>query len=633
MDQSSHGGHVPSLSWSSAPEEIVVQVFLHLSPAERGLARQVCKRWDIASSHPAVLRNSVLKLVGSFGGLSLKYLTWNERIRHLHVVNVDNSQWGMQLSGLREGDGHYMRQLVLENCPITFATFLSIVQIFSQLESLTINGCNTLFMTGQLTSSDEHLMSTLTCNWSRMRTVEVVNVSYLNDDNFSALFNTAGVSTLGRISLRSIKLAYHLENMTKGSLLCFSSLKNFITNRRELLTDLTLDFSNVTDTMLVDLSQIDSLNLLRLSLFACRDVTDKGVIQLVKTQTALEKINISQLKEITAKVLVTLEENCKHLSILLMSKCNSVVGRKSVPSLNSLPITHLNLSECHRIDSKDLLDLCATPPGLPHLETLEIENFGVISDQIFPLLCTFSPKLQTLNMCTVPSINIESMVSIYTYLTELRVLKIAWTNSITDDLLLGANNNGEGGDQVDSDVIKCSCDFTLGLQKQQEKGAYSCPLYNTTNISRLTKLEQLDLFSCSNISDLSIIHTFRLPNLKQLNLSMCTHITDASVEVLCMHCKSIERLNLSYTPVTDDGVKLISKYLKILRALILTNCMAITDSAVGYLEAYAYQLTELDVSLCPGITIEQINHFQHNVTTVHSIKSRFISSGNFLDTD
>ena len=100
-----------------------------------------------------------------------------------------------------------------------------------------------------------------------------------------------------------------------------------------------------------------------------------------------------------------------------------------------------------------------------------------------------------------------------------------------------------------------------------------------------------------------------------------------------MHCKSIERLNLSYTPVTDDGVKLISKYLKILRALILTNCMAITDSAVGYLEAYAYQLTELDVSLCPGITIEQINHFQHNVTTVHSIKSRFISSGNFLDTD
>ena len=80
------------------------------------------------------------------------------------------------------------------------------------------------------------------------------------------------------------------------------------------------------------------------------------------------------------------------------------------------------------------------------------------------------------------------------------------------------------------------------------------------------------------------------------------------------------------------GIWHVAKRLRILRTLILASCALLTDKAISYLEAYSFQLTELDVSLCPGITIEQIEHFQRSVPTVHSIKSRFISSGTFLET-
>jgi len=413
-----------------------------------------------------------------------------------------------------------------------------------------------------------------------------------------------------------------------------------------MLYSLNLDYSNVTDTMLTDLSKVEDLKLGSVSLVSCRDISDKGLVPFVISQSELQSIDMSSLKEVTAKVLLTIEQSCKNLHTLLLSKCNSIVGRKTIPNLSTLPLRHLNISECHRIDSVDLFDLSATAPGLPDLEVLEMENFGVVSDKLFPLMSTFSPRLQTLKLCSVPSIRMESMIAIYSNLTELRCLKLAWTKYINDDLLLGVvtekknrrggrNNtvtvtNGAAVDTSDREDVRCTCDFSAGVAPC--KGNRDCPLTKGVNISNLSKLESLDLSSCNDISDLSIIHTFYFPHLRHLSLSMCTHVTDASAEFISLNCRSIERLNLSYTPVTDNGIKLISKRLKILRALLLTNCMAITDSAIGYLEAFAFQLNELDVSLCPGITMEQINHFQRSVPTVHSIKSRFISSGTFLDT-
>ena len=65
----------------SLPENVLVKIFSYLTPSQRGLARQVCRAWETASSHPMLLQTSALCLVGSFGGLSLRQLLWNERIK------------------------------------------------------------------------------------------------------------------------------------------------------------------------------------------------------------------------------------------------------------------------------------------------------------------------------------------------------------------------------------------------------------------------------------------------------------------------------------------------------------------------------------------------------------------------
>ena len=160
-----------------------------------------------------------------------------------------------------------------------------------------------------------------------------------------------------------------------------------------------------------------------------------------------------------------------------MSKCNSIVGRKTIPTLNSLPLRHLNVSECHRIDSVDLYDLTTTQSGLPALEILEMENFGVISEKLFPMLSTVSSKLQTLKLCSVPGISLQSMISIYSNLTDLKCLKLAWTNSVNDDLLLGTvtesrrGRRGQGqncGSDKEGEQ-KCCCDFTSDLTVVQSE--------------------------------------------------------------------------------------------------------------------------------------------------------------------
>ena len=75
---------------------------------------------------------------------------WLVVFRHLRVKYVDNSQWAAQLDRLEDNEGKYVVALTLDNCSITFSTFISLLKVFSGLQSLTINGINTIFMTGQV---------------------------------------------------------------------------------------------------------------------------------------------------------------------------------------------------------------------------------------------------------------------------------------------------------------------------------------------------------------------------------------------------------------------------------------------------------------------------------------------------
>ena len=82
-----------------------------------------------------------------------------------------------------------------------------------------------------------------------------------------------------------------------------------------------------------------------------------------------------------------------------------------------------------------------------------------------------------------------------------------------------------------------------------------CPLYTGVNLSSLRRLQNLDFSACENITDLAIIHAFKFYDLRSLNLSMCRHVTGRGVEALCRNCPSLENLNLSYTPVDDEGMR------------------------------------------------------------------------------
>ncbi len=181
---------------------------------------------------------------------------------------------------------------------------------------------------------------------------------------------------------------------------------------------------------------------------------------------------------IAFQVLLTLETNCRELTHLLLNRCSSVVGRKTLPKLSSLPLKHLEFSECYRIDTVDLLELCCESPGVPDLEILKIENFGVVSHELISKLSEGSTGLRVLSLSSVPDISCQSLIAICSHLTELRSLKISWTRGLTDFHLLGLlddktynRSRARKEHQVDGQPIKkapyCQCDFNKGFQYQK----------------------------------------------------------------------------------------------------------------------------------------------------------------------
>ena len=179
-----------------------------------------------------------------------------------------------------------------------------------------------------------------------------------------------------------------------------------------------------------------------------------------------------------------------------MNKCNSVVGRLVIPTLQSLPLEHIELSECNRIDCVDLQSLCCKGQGIPTLKTLKAEYCAHISDNFLVPLCTNSPDLVNLSFCSVGKVGIDGMSAIKS-LENLRSLKLGWSRTLDDFHILGVkklgteenrrklksgmqngtvgnvtnemvnqqvNEEGEGLMANENLASVCGCDFTNGFR-------------------------------------------------------------------------------------------------------------------------------------------------------------------------
>jgi F-box/leucine-rich repeat protein 2/20 len=125
-------------------------------------------------------------------------------------------------------------------------------------------------------------------------------------------------------------------------------------------------------------------------------------------------------------------------------------------------------------------------------------------------------------------------------------------------------------------------------------------------------VKHLDLSGCYQIckESIEVIANGYRDNLLSLNLEFCHYITDEDICTLFAKCKEESKekrwdmtsLNLSYTNISDSGMRTITLSCPNLKILKLRGMKKITNLTLSMIAKYCKNLTHLDIQDCINIT-------------------------------
>lgn len=123
-------------------------------------------------------------------------------------------------------------------------------------------------------------------------------------------------------------------------------------------------------------------------------------------------------------------------------------------------------------------------------------------------------------------------------------------------------------------------------------------------LRRYRKLEYLDLSLCAQITDEALGHVAHIigNHLLSINLSKLWTFTHSGLAQLVKSCQSLVEIDLSScTEITDYDAESIAHARK-LQSLKLVKCKQITDIGLGCIAVGCSELQTLNLKWCVGIT-------------------------------
>ncbi|XP_043923515.1 uncharacterized protein LOC122798540 isoform X2 [Protopterus annectens] len=314
-----------------------------------------------------------------------------------------------------------------------------------------------------------------------------------------------------------------------------------------------------------------------LSLISCPLITDLGLSVVVNLQK-LQHLNLSACTKLTDSCMQYLT-GLKHLTCLSLDQTkvtDSGMGRY----LESRPLTLTQLSMNQTgITEKTLFLL---PYSVPHLKLLSIKKTKVSDvsalkelkslhslhlDQTFLSLTSLltladHATLSTLSLSGIPTINGDDALQIISGL-KLSHLTLPNKGTVTDNgvaflsFLVGLSDlDLTDYTLVTDEGIRHICNL-----HRLKKLSLSNTLLTDGGLPYLENLKELEelCLDRTNITSTGVSHCItKLPRLQVLGLAS-THIGDSAVRLGLIYCKSLTKLNLSHTRVTNKGLKYLSK--------------------------------------------------------------------------
>ncbi|XP_038208357.1 F-box/LRR-repeat protein 14 [Zerene cesonia] len=615
------------------PYEILVYIFKYLPKSDRKAASETCHSWYLAANDYCFLKKKVVILykvdlncdsspLQIFENSKIVY--GNFLFKEVELSNKLNSFW--------DRNGENIKCLTLQNCDVREIVFVNILQKCTNLETLNIENCKELFMSGCLLEGKTDGL--MTDSLTNLKCLSLAGNQYLTDALFSRFVKTAPY--LEELNLSACSLQFHLglvkrfyppgsnifENPSESVLTFYFVLQYLVTrvkNIKRLLFSKTL----IDGAALKLLSETEHLRLEYLQVYSCDQLTNTGISSLTAHQVYLKDLDIGLCTRVTDQSLVHICSNLTNLESLNIQRCRAVTdtGITELRKLKSL--RRLNISQCELI-SKDGIknSICFEPNQV--LEELDVNSLNLDQDGLI-MISENLPNLKYLDISyCFNGVTDKSIQVIFKNQILLHTLKLSHCDKVSDAGLTGMGKIDN--DTHDEGPIMSNCNHSvshnkihLGSRAEEEivrdaKRKHevmrmceklSMDSFSGYSLARIKSLKELDVSGCNRITDVSLTYAFAFKELVNINLSRCQQITHEGIKHLVKNCPSIEYINLiDCYNLKDEAIIEIVKGLYRLQQLELRGCNQLTDKTLDGVKNYCQKLKFLDVQGCRNMSAE-----------------------------
>ncbi|XP_066493672.1 uncharacterized protein [Tiliqua scincoides] len=613
------------------PVEVITYILSFLPIADRKEAALVNQTWYFAALDSLRQESIFYNIPATSASLkTISHLT-RRRVSHVKMTTLDGSATSRDIiKHVARYLGPHLHGLCLHGSSLTEACFEELLLACPCLTALDLSSCNSLFMPGTLLSKAETSLQAKEA-LANLQELNLSGVRYLSDLTFNRL---AGCTPrLAKLSLARCHMTFEFDAYYGSSkcnssvLLTFRNLLQFVKVQAGSLKALDLSGTSISSQTMTSLVRVENLRLEEVVLQSCRDLTNEAVSILCQHQPHLTTLDLSGCSELTDRAILVIGSRLLALRCLRLGKLPRVTdaGFQGISHLQHLQ--NLDVSECSLVRCSELVTAFSAIEAQPKLASLNVAFCSLLRDSsVLSLAKALSRSLRVLDLSSCVSITNKSLRAIVSYLSHLSVLRLAWCKELTDWGLLGVEEPNKEC-ELNREELERDTPIPTDLTEQD------APQKPHTSLTALMRLQELDLTACGKLTDVSIAKVISFPELRRLSLSLVPHITDASLIAVARNCQSLEHFSLSHcVNLTDSGFVEAAASLPRLQHLILSGCNQLTPRTLKAVGQDCRQLKCLDVSMCSGISMTDVELFQSRLPLQTNIQSRFVGGADLSNT-
>lgn len=421
----------------------------YLNPSDILEASLTCRRWFEAAMHPAFIDKFQLNFykvhLNDVNESTSPLNAFMTSCRFYTKIILNQVDFG-QTEEFWQRFGNQFTEITFNTCDLREKTFNGILKMLTNLQTLEINNCRELFMSGRLFKNPyEKAAICLAC--SNVRNIRLCNNRYLSDALFNRIVGT--MKNIQSLDLSGCHISFHnglyrkfypdSQQDASESVLTFYYILQFIQYQAEHLKSLNFSGTLIDGSALTRLAELQNLQLDKLTLRSCDQLTNTGISTFVRHQCRLIELDLSMSVRLTDLSLIEICKSLTLLKVLKLRRCRAVTDVSICEIYLLKNLCTLDISECDAITSDGLLNGILKGQKNDKLVELHVSALNICELAVVRI-AECLPRLTLLDLSFCKNAVTDFAVQlIFKNLIKLRTLNLEFCDKVIEGFLIFKN--------------------------------------------------------------------------------------------------------------------------------------------------------------------------------------------------